>query len=58
MTRKDLCYIVAAETLAAFKVRNLSSGELMQVVIARAGTVDPHLNAFTATFPAGARSVP
>ena len=42
----DLCYISAADALAAFKARKLSPVELMRAVIARAEAVEPKINAF------------
>jgi Asp-tRNA(Asn)/Glu-tRNA(Gln) amidotransferase A subunit family amidase len=42
----DLCYLGAAEALAAFKSRKLSPVELMRAVIARAEAVEPKINAF------------
>jgi len=50
MAGDDLCYLGAAEALAAFKARKLSPVELMRAVIARAEVVEPRINAFTASF--------
>ncbi len=42
----DLCYLGAAEALAAFKSRKLSPVELTRAVIARAEAIEPKINAF------------
>jgi Asp-tRNA(Asn)/Glu-tRNA(Gln) amidotransferase A subunit family amidase len=46
MSDADLCYLGAAEALAAFRARRLSPVELMKAVIARAEAVEPKINAF------------
>jgi Asp-tRNA(Asn)/Glu-tRNA(Gln) amidotransferase A subunit family amidase len=46
----DLYYLTAAEALAGFRARSLSPVELMEAVIARAGAVEPTVNAFAHTF--------
>lgn len=49
MSDSDLCYLSAAEALAAFKARRLSPVELMSALIARAEAVEPVINAFPMT---------
>ena len=49
MTDRDLCYLSAADALAAFKARKLSPVELMSALIARAEAVEPTINAFPMT---------
>ena len=46
----DPCYLPATEALAAFRAGTLSPVELMEAVIARAGEVEPAINAFTYTY--------
>jgi len=50
MADLDLCYMPANEALRRFRARSLSPVELMEAVIARAGEVEPGINAFTYTF--------
>src|SRR6202162_6157425 len=45
----DLCYLSAAEALRMFRSKQLSPVELMEAVIARAGEVEPSINAFADT---------
>jgi len=45
MDQADLPYIGAAEALAAFRARDLSPVELLDAVLARAGDVEPEVNA-------------
>ena len=56
----DLCYLSATEALRMFRSRQLSPVELMEAVIARAGEVEPSINAFadTITTPRWSRPVP
>src|SRR6202011_5464852 len=42
----DLCYLSATEALRMFRSKQLSPVELMEAVIARAGEVEPSINAF------------
>jgi Asp-tRNA(Asn)/Glu-tRNA(Gln) amidotransferase A subunit family amidase len=46
----DLCYLPATEALRLFRERRLSPVELMEAVIARAGEVEPTVNALCVTF--------
>jgi Asp-tRNA(Asn)/Glu-tRNA(Gln) amidotransferase A subunit family amidase len=50
MSEDNLCYISASDALARFKARTLSPVELMQAVIKRSESVNPKINAFTATY--------
>jgi Asp-tRNA(Asn)/Glu-tRNA(Gln) amidotransferase A subunit family amidase len=45
----DLCYLSAVEALRMFRSGQLSPVELMEAVIARAGQVEPSINAFADT---------
>lgn len=49
-TATELCYLPAAEALRLFRDRELSPVELTEAVIARAGSVEPRINAFAETF--------
>lgn len=46
----ELCFLSAAEAVAAYKARRLSPVEVMGAVIARCERINPRLNAFTYTF--------
>ena len=50
MSDEDICYLSATEALDRFRRRKLSPVELMQAIIERAQTMEPVINAFTATF--------
>ena len=47
MSSTDLCYMPAAEALAAFEARRLSPVELMEAVVERIERLDPLVNAIT-----------
>ena len=46
----ELCYLTASEALARFKARTLSPVELLDAQIARAGAINPKVNAITYDF--------
>ncbi|MBM3583371.1 MAG: amidase [Alphaproteobacteria bacterium] len=50
MSDLDLCYLPAAQALAAFRARRLSPLELLEAQIARAEAVEPRINALAYTF--------
>ena len=49
MSDLDLCYLSAADAVAAFKACTLSPVELMSALIARAQAVEPSINAMPMT---------
>jgi len=50
MTDLDLCYLSAADALAAFRARKLSPVEVLEAQIARVQAVEPRVNALAYTF--------
>src|SRR5687768_6162930 len=50
MTNDDLCYLSAAQALAAFRARELSPAELMQALVDRATAVNARINCFADSY--------
>jgi len=50
MSEVELCYLTAAQAIHRFNEHSLSPVDLLQALIKRCETVEPHINAFTETY--------